>query len=237
MIWHLGDLGMNNSIYTCNNGTVSNPNCKLDTKPQPQWTNNWLADVNRNKIYNDWAKLNELKINEPVFEGNATLEGTTRTVRLFIWDDALPSTALKNVVVLANFYTVDQNITPDFPYTGTWYDLMDNTSINVTSTTALIPVAAGQFRIFGNKPSTLSTTSFDRTLDLTMYPNPTSSSFQINKAVDTVSIYDITGKLISSYRGDFQKNHEFNISNISQGLYIVKFKSNTASVSKRLIIN
>jgi hypothetical protein len=237
MIWHFGALGMNNSIYTCNNSTVSNPNCKLDTKPQPQWTNNWLADVNRNKIYNDWAKLNELKINEPVFEGNATLEGTTRTVRLFIWDDAIPSTALKNVVVLANFYTVDQSITPDFPYIGTWYDLMDNTSINVTSTTALIPVAAGQFRIFGNKPSTLSTTGFNGTLDLTMYPNPTSTSFQINKAVDTVSIYDITGKLISNYKGGFQKNDEFNISSISQGLYIVKFESNKASVSKRLIIN
>jgi hypothetical protein len=52
-----------------------------------------------------------------------------------------------------------------------------------------------------------------------------------------VSIYDITGKLISSYKGKFQKNYEFNIANISQGLYIVKFEFNTASVSKRLIIN
>ena len=40
MIWHFGELGMNNSIFTCNNGTVNTPDdatpgdCKLDTKPQ-----------------------------------------------------------------------------------------------------------------------------------------------------------------------------------------------------------
>ena len=49
MIWHFGELGWQNSIFTCNNGTVNLPNdaisgdCKLDTKPQPQWANNWLG--------------------------------------------------------------------------------------------------------------------------------------------------------------------------------------------------
>src|SRR5690606_26164438 len=40
MIWHFGDLGMENSIFTCNDGSVNDPSgndgdCKLDTKPQP----------------------------------------------------------------------------------------------------------------------------------------------------------------------------------------------------------
>ena len=45
MIWHFGDLGWNSSLWTCNNGVVSysSPDCKLDTKPQPQWTGNWLV--------------------------------------------------------------------------------------------------------------------------------------------------------------------------------------------------
>lgn len=67
MIWHFGELGMDDSIFSCNNGTVNDEtsttpgDCKLDTKPQPQWTENWLGDSNRNKIYNDWAKMITLK--------------------------------------------------------------------------------------------------------------------------------------------------------------------------------
>ena len=47
MIWHFGALGMENSIFTCADGSVNDPGCKLDTKPQPQWTENWLGDPNR----------------------------------------------------------------------------------------------------------------------------------------------------------------------------------------------
>jgi hypothetical protein len=51
MIYHL--RGWDTSIFSCNNGTVNTPNDTtgdwLDTKPQPQWVNNWLAN-NRSKI-------------------------------------------------------------------------------------------------------------------------------------------------------------------------------------------
>ncbi len=51
--------------------------CKLDTKPQPQWTSNWLGDTNRSKIYNDWAKMITMKTVEPVFSGTATIANTS----------------------------------------------------------------------------------------------------------------------------------------------------------------
>ena len=128
MIWHFAELGMNNSIYDCNNGTVnteSDPtpgDCKLNTKPQPQWTNNWLSIPQRAKIYNDWAKMNALKINEPVFEGNYALsaDGTNNNSikqRLYVFDNSLPSTQLKNVVVLTNFSVANLTVIPSFPYT------------------------------------------------------------------------------------------------------------------------
>jgi hypothetical protein len=67
MIWHFAELGYNDSIFTCNNGTVNTTSdaisgdCKLDTKPQLQWTNNWLGDANRSAIYNNYAKIIDLK--------------------------------------------------------------------------------------------------------------------------------------------------------------------------------
>src|SRR5690606_25464189 len=88
MIWHFGALGMDNSIFTCENGTVNEPggtdgDCKLSTKPQPQWVENWLGDTNRNKIYNDWSRLNELKVNEAVFEGDYVIESGNLTPKIY----------------------------------------------------------------------------------------------------------------------------------------------------------
>ncbi|MGG5486348.1 alpha-amylase family glycosyl hydrolase [Gaetbulibacter sp. PBL-D1] len=247
MIWHFGELGMDVSIWTCNNGVVNSDydgnndgDCKLDTKPQPQWVNNWIADTNRSQIYNDWARLNELKINEDVFEGNYSIDSGDTTPRIYIWDDTLPSTSLKNVVILANFDVTAQNIVPDFPYTGTWYDLMDDSgssSITVSSTTATINIPAGEFRIYGNQASTLSVEDFSSLSTLKMFPNPTSNSFKTNKTLDKVLIYNTTGKLIYTFDGGFEKNHEFNVSNLSQGLYMVKLESNSNTTTRKLIIN
>jgi len=237
MIWHFAELGMENSIFTCNNGGFDDDGCKLDTKPQPQWVNNWPGNANRSAIYNDWARLIDLKVNEAVFEGDYSITTNTLTPKIYVWDNALPD--LKNVVILANFDVTTQNITPDFPYTGTWYDLMDetgSTSINVTNTASAISIPAGEFKIYGNQSSTLSTE--DNILDtFTLYPNPTSGSFQITKPVNNVTVYDLTGKRIKEFKGDFQARHKFNVSQFSQGLYLVKFDYLSNHVTKRLIIN
>ena len=242
MIWHFSELGMENSIFTRSDGVVNLPDnpCnygdngsipgdnKLDTKPQPQWTNNWLADANRSQIYNDWSRLIQLKINEPVFEGDYSIDpesGNYMKQRIYVTDNSLSS--LKDVVILANFDVTTQNITPNFPYTGNWYDLMDetgNTYINVSSISNPISIPAGGFKIYGNQASTLSTKPISKEI-FSIYPNPTSTAFQINKAVGKVNIYDISGKLIKEFRGDFSSSYEFDVSNISKGLYVVKIEN------------
>ncbi|MCC5353884.1 hypothetical protein LMP63_13905, partial [Staphylococcus aureus] len=78
---------------------------------------------------------------------------------IYIFDNTLPATQLKNVVVLCNFSVANLTIIPAFPYTGTWYNLMDNTSINVTDVNAAIAINSGQFLVYGNKlATTLATT-------------------------------------------------------------------------------
>lgn len=229
MIWHFADLGMQLSIYTCNNGTVnteSDPtagDCKLDTKPQPQWTENWLANANRNKIYNDWAKMIALKIQEPVFEGNYAIStnGSNIRQRIYIYDDAIPSTQLKNVVVLANFSVAAQNITPDFPYTGTWYNLMDNTPVVVTNTTTPINLPAGQFAVYGNRPVTLNTDQFETTASIGLVPNPSSDYFTVNTNVNSLEVYSLSGQLVKSF-GKNDEQYQYPIGDLPSGLYLVK---------------
>ncbi len=239
MIWHFAELGMDDSIFTCSDGSVNNPDCKLDTKPQPQWTENWLADTDRNNLYNTWSKLIDLKINQPVFEGDFALEGASQNVRLFIYNSDLPDGQLKNVVILANFNVTGQNITPDFPYTGEWHNLMDETTLNVTNTSSQIFIPAGEFRIYGNKHATLS--NEDITLEnniLILYPNPTSNSFSLSKEVQEVSVFDITGKQVKQFTKNVIRKNSYFVADLNKGIYFVKIKENTNKIStKKLIIN
>ncbi len=238
MIWHFAELGMENSIFTCNNGSYDNDGCKLDTKPQPQWTNNWLNDATRSQIYNDWGRLNFLKTNEDVFEGDYSITAGTLTPKIYVWDNAIAASELKNVVILANFDVTTQNVVPNFPYTGDWYDLMDNsgtTFITVANTATTISIAAGQFKIYGNKAAQgLSVEEFDISNSINLYPNPTNGSFSINKNADKIELFDLAGRRVKSFTNSIS-NTPLNISNLSNGMYFVKITTMEGIGTKRLI--
>ena len=71
---------------------------------------------------------------------------------------------------------------------------------------------------------------------LSLYPNPTSSSFKLNNTVNDLKIYDMTGKMVKSFNGNFQKGFSFNISNLNQGIYIIKIKNELSqSLNSKLI--
>jgi 1,4-alpha-glucan branching enzyme len=249
MIWHFGSLGMENSIFTCTDGTVNDPSatipgdCKLSTKPQPQWVNNWLGNVNRVKIYNDWAKLISLKINEPVFEGNYTISpevvsGSPDNLRqrIYVFDTSLPETSLKNVVVLANFATTTVSINPNFPFTGEWYDLMDNSAYQVNNTTTPISIPAGQFRIFGNKQALLSSEDLQFASTVTLAPNPTTDFFTLNSEVERVEIYSLTGQLVKSFSKAYSIDYQYDVNDLNTGIYLVKaINENNQSKTMKLV--
>ena len=230
MIWHFGELGWDLSIFSCNNGTVNTSSdaiagdCKLDTKPQPQWVNNWLVDASRGKIYTDWSKMIALKINEPVFMGTVTMaSGTTLTPNIKITNSTLATTQLKDVLILANFDVSTQNVATGFPYTGTWYNLMDNTSINVTNVAATISIPAGEFRIYGNKVAALAIANFENKENaIYLYPNPVGNYFTLNSDVAKVEIFSITGQLIKSFKTNKNAAFQYGVSDLGQGIYVVK---------------
>jgi Alpha amylase, catalytic domain/Secretion system C-terminal sorting domain len=229
MIWHFADLGMNLSIFTCTDGTVNTDtdtttgDCKLATKPQPQWTNNWMADAQRSTIYNNWAKMIDLKKNNVVFNGDYAISPNANNVkqRVYVYDNSLPSTQLKNVVILANFSVAALAITPDFPYTGTWYNLMDNTSMNVTNTAATITIEPGGFRIYGNQTA-LSTTAFSSMDMVAISPNPTAGYFTLNSSTSQVAIYTITGQLVKTFSKGQLEDYQYDVTDLSKGIYLVK---------------
>jgi glycosidase len=245
MIWHFAELGMDDSIWTCNNGVVNSDydggvpagDCKLDTKPQPQWTNNWLSVSQRAQIFSDWSRFIDLKITEPVFEGSYSFspDGNNLKQRIYIFNTSLPADKIRNVVVLANFSVESQTINPNFYTTGTWYNLMDNSPFQVTNATAPITIPAGQFRVFGDRATTLSNDIFDLSDSVVLYPNPSNDYFSINTNTSKVQVYAISGQLVKSFDNQ-SSGYQFNISDLKAGIYMVKITdSNNRLKTSRLI--
>ncbi len=227
MIWHFAALGMNNSIYTCENGSVNTEtdvttgDCKLATKPQPQWVNNWPAVPQRAQIYDNWAKMIALKRNNPVFNGSYAISPNTSNIRqrVYVFDNSL--SGLKNVVILANFSVASQNIVADFPYVGTWYNLMDNTSMAVGATNMSVTIEPGGFRIYGNQQA-LGVDDFNALEAVSLAPNPTSNSFTINANTAKVEIFSVTGQLVKSFRSGQLEDYQYDVADLNRGIYLVK---------------
>ncbi|MCF7561470.1 T9SS type A sorting domain-containing protein [Sabulilitoribacter multivorans] len=74
--------------------------------------------------------------------------------------------------------------------------------------------------------STLHTETLDFETAYSIYPNPAKDSFSISKKVDELYIYDITGKIVKSFKGSFDSAHEFNVSSLPKSIYLIKITDN-----------
>ena len=240
MIWHFGELGNTASLWTCSNGIVSfsAPDCKLDTKPQQHWVDNWLGDAARLNIYNSWSKMIDLKRTESVFENGqfAWNLAATGSPRLDVYTSTTQTAALSYVFVRTNFSDNTLTTGGGFPFAGTWYNLMDNSTLNVTDTNMNILIEAGGFRVYGNQASTLSNTDLNTIAAVNLYPNPSSGMFTINGQVSKVVVYSITGQIVKSFERISSENYQFDVNELTNGVYLVKaIDENNRSKTMKLI--
>ncbi|TDP58674.1 alpha-amylase family glycosyl hydrolase [Flavobacterium dankookense] len=228
MMWHFGELGWDKSLWTCSNGNVSfsNPDCKLDTKPQPQWSENWLENEARANVYNQWARQIDLRINEDVFENGQFAWNFSQTgrPRLDVWTNTAQTSSLSYVFVLTNFSDNTYNAPGGFPFTGNWVNLMDNSVVNVSSQNQSVSIEPGGYRVFGNQQSTLNTNAVQQN-SISIYPNPAKNSFTLNGEISKAEIYSITGQLVKSFTAN-SSEYQYDISDINPGVYLVKVLDN-----------
>ena len=112
--------------------------------------------------------------------------------RIYVWNETL--SGLKNVVILANFDVTRQSITADFPYTGTWHNLMDESTLNVSSTNQAISLAPGEFKIYGNQQATLSNYN-PKMLPLGLRQNPVKERIEIDLPTEDAYSYKLYNSL------------------------------------------
>lgn len=243
MLWQFGELGYEFSINRCENGTISN-DCRTAPKPVA-FTLGYDTVPERKAIYDIWSKVLGIRLSNEVFNTNTfTVESGDLMPRIYIWKNG-GSSPLNYVVIVANFTTSAQNITPYFPYTGTWYNLMDNSPLGVSSTSQTVTVEPGGFRIFGNSTALYAATEethiVKNEVSLIVTQNPVTNGvaqFRYANANNGVlAIYDISGKMVQTAKTSKVSGDEnIAVNGLKAGVYIVQLKSDKGVASAKMIV-
>ncbi|GAK74976.1 glycosyl hydrolase [Nonlabens ulvanivorans] len=73
-----------------------------------------------------------------------------------------------------------------------------------------------------------------------VFPNPSKGDFTLSwngKDAFDYSIYDVTGKLISSRLNNTGERHSIHLNNVAQGMYFLNISTATGTVTEKLIVN
>jgi len=218
MIWQFGELGYDYGINRCPDTSYNNA-CRTDPKPIPSEIG-YTTNPERMAVYNTWAQINSLKLNNEVFHTTTfTVSSGSLTPRIDITNNTLGDDLLKSVIIVANFNTIAQTVNTNLPLAGDWYNLMDNSIVAAGTTT--ITLQPGDFRILGNRAANLLGNEAVVTPKAALYPNPANTQFSVNIPAAKVDVYAITGQLVKSF-GANAAGHSYDVSSLSKGMYLVK---------------
>ncbi|HVN58167.1 MAG TPA: alpha-amylase family glycosyl hydrolase [Bacteroidales bacterium] len=196
MIWQFGELGYDISI---------NYNGRVGEKPI-RWS--YYSSAARYRLFLIYKALNNLRKTQDVFSSssyNYSLNGMQKSIQL--------TSANIDVNILGNFDITAASITPSFQKTGKWYEYFTGDSITVTGVNDQIGLQAGEYRLYTSvkltPPEGLVGLEETRALSgsfTVAYPNPSSESVYFSiKGIQpsdlTISIFDISGRMISQVKG------------------------------------
>ncbi|RSK43372.1 DUF4961 domain-containing protein [Hymenobacter perfusus] len=251
MIWQFGEVGYDQSISTCSDGTVPAPYdvegpCKLANKPI-LW--NYYQNADRRRLYDVYRSLITLKTQEPAFENPASftqnLNGAVKTMHLT--DPRL------NVTIVGNFDVQTATVVPDFQAAGTWYNYLTGEAVTVTNTTAPLTLAPGQYAVYTSRriaiPAGTVLSSKTRrealALQLTAAPNPAGASAQLRYTLPQagtvqVTVSNLLGATVQTLPATRQaagnRELELPLSNLSNGVYLVRLTTGEQQQTVRLVV-
>jgi pullulanase/glycogen debranching enzyme len=219
MIWQFGELGYDISIDFP---------CRVCNKPI-LW--NYFAEARRKQLYDVYAAMMHLRNTYSTFTSlsfNYMLSGAIKRMKLN--DPAM------NAVVLTNFSVTNQDATPSFHHTGTWYEYFTGDSIVVTDVNAVLNMTPGEYRVYTDvrleQPEiTDAPVSLDELVieeeSILLYPNPGKEEVSVRFTSNSTSaaqvvLVDQLGKTIMEKKVPvfFGENIEkLNIIGVSPGSY------------------
>jgi len=69
-----------------------------------------------------------------------------------------------------------------------------------------------------------------------LYPNPVQNTFSLNKDVQSIKIYDLSGRLVKQFNGQFFKNKLFDVQFLAPSVYLLQIETSDAKLfAKKLV--
>jgi 1,4-alpha-glucan branching enzyme len=237
MLWQFEELGYDYDIDF--NGRTGEKPIRWD----------YYNDYRRQMLYEVTRALIHLKTENEAFgtdDFSLSLNGDLKRIRL--------NHPIMDVNIIGNFGIETGSIIPAFSVTGNWYEFFSGDTLNVTSVDNLIPLKAGEFRIYTTKKLTRPETGLGTPeslpasgqLNLKIFPNPATDSFTLELELKkttlvTVELSDVSGRRLTSlFQGEVNSGRQQLSVNIPEsirpGIYFVKTSSDTGTAVAKIII-
>ena len=231
--WGIADL---KTVIDTNANTLTlYPNYNTYNATDTYWANGAIG----NKIFeaNTYVENAALAGNTVTFNGFCSSNTISSAYQNFAFIKALdPANGYATVVSVTAPLVTGQNFTitaPSIPaglivqYGFTIKGLNANPA---TQSTSLGNVVVG--------PIQLSSDSFNKKNELSLYPNPTSNKLTVEAAQDiqSIAIYNVVGQEVKTIAPSCSV-YSLDVSSLENGIYILKKQSNGIITSKRFIKN
>jgi len=210
--------------------------------------------LSQNNLAYDYAKTTDLKA---VIE-TTTSEDLTEFFNDWIYGEGYPSYTVEWYRINSNEINIKINQSQShnsvsffeapvpIKITGTSGQtdefIFDNTSnaqeyiVNIPYTIDQIEIDPETHLISKNNAVVLGLNNFTIEAEIKIYPNPTESLFNVQKPddveIESLNLYDLSGRRVRVLKIE---NNIVNIESLSQGLYVIEFKTNYGIFYKKLL--
>jgi glycosidase len=244
MVWQFGELGYDYTINYCTNApTVPSADCRTGAKPI-RW--DYQRDANRAHLYNVYKAMALLK-QQPVFANftsyTQNLTGAVKTINIANADLA--------VVTYGNFDVVASSATITFPSTGTWYNYLTGTTLNVTSPSLALTLQPGEYAVYTSRKVTVANPLATRAqqtaaFGLSVAPNPAAGTTTIRYELPTaatasLAVQNLLGQTIRQLAPARQvagaQSQVLPLQGLAPGVYLVRLQAGDLTQTTRLLVN
>ncbi len=264
LIWQFGEVGYDYSINACGNGTVDN-NCRTSPKPirwdyysssvpapAPYTATGAIAHpaaltTERRRLYDTYRALIALK-KQPAFAAPTTF--TQNVGGSVAVKSSVVTSATFSAVTVGNFDVVPQTATITFPNTGTWYNYLTGTAMNVTSAAMPMTLQPGQYAVYTSQKvnSPLATTAAQAAavLKMALVPNPASGATTVayelpTGTTATVAVQNLLGQTIRQLAPARQaagaQTQNVSLAGLAPGVYLVRLQAGELIQTARLLVD
>ncbi|RZL12326.1 MAG: T9SS type A sorting domain-containing protein [Hymenobacter sp.] len=264
MIWQFGEVGYDYGINACPNGTINN-DCRTSAKPirwdyytstvpapAPYTTTGAVPHpaaltANRRQLYNTYRALIYLK-KLPAFSAPTSF---TQNVGGAVKSNIVTSPSL-NVVTVGNFDVNAQTATITFPNTGTWYNYLAGTTLNVTNTATSLTLQPGQYAVYTSQKVNIPSTSLATTaaqaaavLKMSLAPNPATGTTTVayelpSGTTATIAVQNLLGQTVRQLAPARQaagtQSQSLLLQGLAPGVYLVKLQAGELAQTARLLV-